>query len=83
MRDIRRDGAEGNEEQERYEEKDRRRIDRREEEIYRGKEYRAGIFKKSMGARHRGGIGFSYRPARLHRLAEFIPWHQFRGPINI
>ncbi len=30
---------------------------------------RAGIFKKSMGARHRGGIGFSYRPARLHRLA--------------
>ncbi len=44
---------------------------------------RAGIFKKSMGARHRGGIGFSYRPARLHRLAEFIPWHQFRGPINI
>ncbi len=51
---------------------------------------RAGIFKKSMGARHRGGIGlsyrpagFSYRPARLHRLAEFIPWNQFRGPINI
>jgi hypothetical protein len=42
----------------------------------------AGIFKKSMGARHRGGIGFSYRPARLHRVAEFIPWHQFRGPIN-
>jgi hypothetical protein len=34
-----------------------------------------------MRARHRGGIGFSYRPARLHRLAEFIPWHQFRGPI--
>jgi hypothetical protein len=44
---------------------------------------RAGIFKNSMGARRRGGIGFSYRPARLHRLAEFIPWHQFRGPINI
>jgi hypothetical protein len=43
----------------------------------------AGIFKKPMGARHRGGIGFSYRPARLHRLAEFIPWNQFRGPINI
>jgi hypothetical protein len=32
---------------------------------------------------HRGGIGFSYRPARLHRLAEFIPWNQCRGPINI
>jgi hypothetical protein len=24
-----------------------------------------------MGARNRGGIGLSYRPARLHRLAEF------------
>jgi hypothetical protein len=36
-----------------------------------------------MGARHWGGIGFSYRPARLHRLAEFIPRNQFRGPINI
>ncbi len=46
-------------------------------------EIKAGIFKKSMGARHRGGIGFSYRPARLHRLAEFIPWNQFRGPIHI
>jgi hypothetical protein len=41
------------------------------------------FFKKSMRARHRGGIGFSYRPARLHRLAEFIPWNQCRGPINI
>ncbi len=48
-----------------------------------GRKIRAGIFKKSMGARHRGGIGFSYRPARLDRLAEFIPWNQFRGPINI
>jgi hypothetical protein len=45
--------------------------------------YRAGIFKKSMGAKNRGGIGLSYRPARLHRLAEFIPWNQFRGPINL
>jgi hypothetical protein len=34
--------------------------------------YRAGIFKKYMGARHRGGIGFSNRAARLHRLAEFF-----------
>jgi hypothetical protein len=48
-----------------------------------GSEYRAVIFKKSIGARNRGGIGLSYRPARLHRLAEFIPWNQFRGPINI
>jgi hypothetical protein len=35
-----------------------------------------------MGARHWGGIGFSYRPARLHRLAEFTPWNPFRGPIH-
>ncbi len=35
-----------------------------------------------MGARNLGGIGLSYRPARLHRLAELIPWNQFRGPIN-
>ncbi len=33
---------------------------------------RAGIFKLSMGARNLVGIGLSYRPARLHRLAEFI-----------
>jgi hypothetical protein len=36
------------------------------------KTHRAGIFEKSMGARNRGGIGLSYRAARLHRLAEFI-----------
>jgi hypothetical protein len=41
---------------------------------------RAGIFKKSMGARHWGGIGLSYRPARLHRLAEFIPFWSIPGP---
>jgi hypothetical protein len=29
--------------------------------------------KQSMGARNRRGIGLSYGPARLHRLAEFIP----------
>jgi hypothetical protein len=44
---------------------------------------RAGIFKESMGARNRGGRGLSYRPARLHRLAEFIPWNQYRGPIHV
>ncbi len=45
--------------------------------------FKAGIFKKSMGARHRVGIGLSYRPARLHRLAEFINWNRFLGPINV
>ena len=34
---------------------------------------RAGIFKQPMGARNRVGIGLSYRPAKLHRLPEFIP----------
>ncbi len=33
----------------------------------------AWILKKSMGARHRVGIGLSYRPAKLHRLAELMP----------
>ncbi len=44
---------------------------------------RAGIFKKSMGARNRVGIGLLYRPARLHRLAEFIPWNRFLSSINV
>jgi hypothetical protein len=33
-----------------------------------------------MKARNRGGRGLSYRPARLHRLAELIPWNRFPGP---
>ncbi len=45
--------------------------------------FRAGIFKKSMGARHRVGIGLSYRPARLHRLAELMPWNRYLGSINV
>ncbi len=44
---------------------------------------RAGIFKESMGARNRGGIGLSYRPARLHRLEKFIPRNRFLGSINV
>jgi hypothetical protein len=43
----------------------------------------AGILKQSMGTRNLVGIGLSYRPARLHRLAEFIPWNRFLGSINI
>jgi hypothetical protein len=35
----------------------------------------AGIFKQSIGVRKRVAIGLSYRPARLHRLAELIPWN--------
>jgi hypothetical protein len=31
------------------------------------------VLEQSMGARNRVGIGCSYRPTRLHRLAESIP----------
>jgi hypothetical protein len=39
-----------------------------------GKENGAGIFKHSMGARNRVGIGLSYQPARLHThsLSELV-----------
>ncbi len=43
--------------------------------------YCAGIFKQSMGTRIRVGIGLSYRPARLHMLAELIPWNRFVGSL--
>jgi hypothetical protein len=43
----------------------------------------AGIFKQSMGARKRVGIRLSYRPARLHRLAELIPWNRFLGSLKV
>ncbi len=36
----------------------------------------AGIFKQSIEARNRVEIGLSYRPARLHRLAELVTWNQ-------
>ncbi len=45
--------------------------------------YRAGIFKQSTGARNRVGIELSNRPARLHRLAEFVPWNRFLCSINV
>ncbi len=45
--------------------------------------YRAGIFKQSMEAKNRGGIRLSYRPARLHKLAELIPWNRFLGSIKV
>jgi hypothetical protein len=50
---------------------------------YRLSAHRAGIFKQSMGARNRVGIELSYRSARLHRLAEFIPWNRFLGSIQL
>ncbi len=44
---------------------------------------RAEIFKESMGTRNQGGIGLSYRPARLHRLAEFVPGNRFLGSLKV
>ncbi len=35
---------------------------------------------ESMWARNRIGMGLSYRPARLHSLAELIPWNRFWTP---
>ena len=43
----------------------------------------AGIFKQSMGARNRVGIGLSYRPAKLHSLAELVPWNRFLGFLKV
>jgi hypothetical protein len=34
-------------------------------------------------SRNRVGIGLSYRPARLHRLAELMPWNRFLVSINV
>jgi hypothetical protein len=43
----------------------------------------ARIFKQSTGTRNRVGIGLSYRPASLHRLAELIPWDRFLGSLKV
>jgi hypothetical protein len=43
----------------------------------------AGIFKQSMAAGSRVGIGLPYRPARLHRLAELVSWNRFLGSLKV
>jgi hypothetical protein len=43
----------------------------------------AGIFKQSMGSWNRVGIVLPYRPARLHSLAELVPWNRFLGFLKI
>jgi hypothetical protein len=43
----------------------------------------AGILEPFMGARKRVGIEFSDRLARLHRLADSIPWNRFLGSIKV
>jgi hypothetical protein len=36
-----------------------------------------------VGARNRIGIGLSYQPARVHRLAKLILWNRFLGPLKV
>jgi hypothetical protein len=43
----------------------------------------AGIFKQSMGARNRLGMGLSYWPARLHSPAELVPWNRFLDSLKV
>jgi hypothetical protein len=58
--------------------------ERREEKVDRSFLICGGIFKQSiMEARNRLGIGLSYRPARLHSLAELVPWNQFLGSLKV
>jgi hypothetical protein len=41
------------------------------------------LFKQSYGAKNLVGIGLAYRPARLHRLEELIPWNRFLGSLKV
>jgi hypothetical protein len=43
----------------------------------------AWIFKQSIGARKRLGIGLSYPPARQHSLVELVPWNRFLGSLKV
>ncbi len=40
-------------------------------------------FRMVYGARNRVGIGLLYHPARIHRLAESIPWNRFWGSLKV
>jgi hypothetical protein len=42
-----------------------------------------GIFKQSIVARNKKGIGLSYWPARLHSLAELVLWNGFLGSLKV
>ncbi len=43
----------------------------------------AGIFEQSMRARNRVRIVLSYRPARLHRQGELVPYNRFSGSFKV
>jgi hypothetical protein len=42
-----------------------------------------GIDSQPLTGRHDNPILRKYRPARLHRLAESIPWNRFLGSFNV
>jgi hypothetical protein len=42
-----------------------------------------GILEHSTGAKNLVGTWLSYRRARLHSLAELIPWQRFLGSLKI
>jgi hypothetical protein len=42
----------------------------------------AGIFKLTIEARNRVGIGLSHWAAKLHILAVLIPWNRFLGSLK-
>jgi hypothetical protein len=53
---------------------------------YLSRSHCAGILEQYIGTRNRIGIGLSYRPVRLHRMAEStesIPRNQILGSINV
>jgi hypothetical protein len=43
----------------------------------------AGILEQPMWARNLVGIGLPYRPDRLHKLAESIPWNRVLGSLKV
>jgi hypothetical protein len=45
--------------------------------------FSAGILKQFIEVRNRVGIGLSYWPARLHSLAELVPWNRFWGSLKV
>jgi hypothetical protein len=43
----------------------------------------AGILEQYIGDKNRVGIGFSYQPAKQHKLAESFHWNRSLGFLNV
>jgi hypothetical protein len=50
-----------------------------EKPAYLGIEFSAGILEQSMGARNRVGLGLSYQPEGIHRLAGIVSLESIPG----